>query len=391
MADTNTTTSPKVKIAGVCLILLVLLVSAEIFSRLALIARDNIAELPFSAALLNIQSHIDPYEIADSDGRYHWLLRPGYNTDAESAAADKLAQGKTVGAEAFLNDSKNKRSDLSGIRINAHGYRDEELANPPLENRILMIGDSVTFGLSATTYPDAAETMLRQSAASTEVINAGVEGYSTRSILRNLDQYSEISPDIVTLYIGWNDIYSIPPKTASILDDFAIYRLIRDAAFILKDKFSDRDPKAIGVNRALIDFRSRAAKIHALQADYPHTIERIKEISANLRNKGAKVFVITLPSIFVSDREPSEQVMKQGHLPRFENDPMVFAAMVDGFNEALRVSASEGNFGLIDLAKWAKKNFTPADQYFVDSVHLTPAGLISSGEFIARQLKPHLN
>ena len=373
------------------MIFLVLLVSAEVFSRLALVARDNIADLPFAAKLLNIQSHIDPYEIADPGGRYHWLLRPGYNTDAESAAADKLAQGKTIGAQAFLSDSKNKRNDLSGIRINAHGFRDEELADPPPKNRILMIGDSVTFGLSATTYPDAAEIVLRKNAASTEVINAGVEGYSTRSILRNLDHYSEISPDIVTLYIGWNDIYSTPPETKSILDNFGVYRLIRDASYILKDKFSDRDPKAIGVNKALIDLGNRAVKIQSLQANYPDTVERIKEIASYLHNNGAKVFVITLPSIFVSGREPSEQVMKQGHLPRFENDPMVFAAMVDGLNNALRIAANDGHFGLIDLAGWAKEKFTPADQYFVDSVHLTPAGLISSGEFIARKLKPHLD
>lgn len=391
MTENNSPTSPKVKLAGVCVIFLVLLVSAEVFSRLALIARDNIADLPFSAALLNIQSHIDPYEIADPGGRYHWLLRPGYNTDAESAAADKLAQGKTVGAQAFLSDTKNKRNDLSGIRINAHGFRDEELADPPLKNRILMIGDSVTFGLSATTYPDVAEFVLRKNAVSTEVINAGVEGYSTRSVLRNLDHYSEISPDIVTLFIGWNDIYSTPPDTKSKLDNFGIYRLIRDASYILKDKFSNRDPKAIGVNKAQIDFGNRAAKIQALQADYPDTIERIKDITSYLQGNGAKVFVITLPSIFVSGREPSEQVMKQGHLPRFENDPLVFAAMVDGFNAAVRASANDGHFGLIDLAAWAKTHFTPADQYFVDSVHLTPAGLMSSGEFIARQLEPYLN
>ena len=100
------------------------------------------------------------------------------------------------------------------VHINALGFRDRRdyaLDKPPNTLRILVLGDSVTFGhgtLDDTTYPYLLEQRLRgwRPDVNWEVWNLGVPGYNTR---QELDYLKEIGPraqpDVVVVGFFPND------------------------------------------------------------------------------------------------------------------------------------------------------------------------------------------
>jgi lysophospholipase L1-like esterase len=101
------------------------------------------------------------------------------------------------------------------VRINSLGFRDARdytLAKPPGTFRILVLGDSVTFGhgaLSDTTYPFLFEQRLRQwrPDINWEVWNLGVPGYNTTTELKYLERVGpSYQPDLVIVGFYENDL-----------------------------------------------------------------------------------------------------------------------------------------------------------------------------------------
>jgi predicted transcriptional regulator len=102
------------------------------------------------------------------------------------------------------------------VTLNSQGLRDKEIPHdkPPGERRILLLGDSVTFGWGVSDgepFADQMEPLLKSSTKRNwEVINAGVNGYNTEQE----DTYFRIEgvrykPDVVILtYLG-NDLEAV--------------------------------------------------------------------------------------------------------------------------------------------------------------------------------------
>ena len=100
------------------------------------------------------------------------------------------------------------------VRINSLGFRDRRdysLEKPASTFRILVFGDSVTFGhgtLDTTTYPYLLEQRLRQWRPDVkwEVWNLGVPGYNTRQELTYLKELGPLAkPDLVVIGFYTND------------------------------------------------------------------------------------------------------------------------------------------------------------------------------------------
>lgn len=96
--------------------------------------------------------------------------------------------------------------------INSHGYRGAEFAvpKPAGKKRILVIGDSFTFGVGAQdneTIPALLEQNLQKSDNRIEVINAGVGHASPIYHFVNLDNFHlKNDPDLVILMLDLTDI-----------------------------------------------------------------------------------------------------------------------------------------------------------------------------------------
>ena len=100
------------------------------------------------------------------------------------------------------------------VRINSLGFRDRReysLEKPPNTFRILVLGDSVTFGhgtLDDTTYPFLLEQQLRawRPSVNWEVWNLGVPGYNTGQELAYLEEIGpRANPDLVIVGFYPND------------------------------------------------------------------------------------------------------------------------------------------------------------------------------------------
>jgi hypothetical protein len=100
------------------------------------------------------------------------------------------------------------------VRINSLGFRDRReysLDKPPGTFRIIVLGDSLTFGhgtLDDTTYPYLLEQQLRQwrPDVNWEVWNLGVPGYNTGQELAYLDEIGpRADPDLVIVGFFPND------------------------------------------------------------------------------------------------------------------------------------------------------------------------------------------
>ncbi len=105
--------------------------------------------------------------------------------------------------------------DNKVIRINSHGYHDDEFAEakPAGELRGLFIGDSIVMGHGVTaseTFVNQLEASLRHGSSdpdrSFQMINAGVQGYSTSQYLEAFKRARRFSPDFLVVGFCMNDL-----------------------------------------------------------------------------------------------------------------------------------------------------------------------------------------
>ncbi len=120
------------------------------------------------------------------------------------------------------------------LRVNARGLRspDFEIPKPVGTHRVLVLGDSVTFGWGVEeeqNFSRRLERALRSRlACPVEVVNSGVSGYGT---VEEADYFSheglDLEPDVVLIYYVENDNQSVAHvggPMASFLKDWVVYR-----------------------------------------------------------------------------------------------------------------------------------------------------------------------
>jgi lysophospholipase L1-like esterase len=106
------------------------------------------------------------------------------------------------------------------VAINSFGLRDREyeIEKPEGVVRILMLGDSVTFGWGVDAEDTVAKKLEKRLSAEpqappVEVINAGVGNYNTvMEVLSFVDRDSTLKPDMVVLNYFINDAEPVPAR-----------------------------------------------------------------------------------------------------------------------------------------------------------------------------------
>ncbi|MBI4718389.1 MAG: hypothetical protein HY763_11330 [Planctomycetes bacterium] len=103
----------------------------------------------------------------------------------------------------------------SGVPLvtNSDGYRSQEISleKPPGTRRVVCLGDSLTFGhgvAAEDAYPQQLEQLLRRKSggSSFEVLNTGVEGFSTFQETAELRRCLKYEPDAAVLLFCLNDV-----------------------------------------------------------------------------------------------------------------------------------------------------------------------------------------
>lgn len=293
----------------------------------------------------------------------------------------------------------NPQLAVYGTPLNRAGFRSREFGpKPPGVFRILSLGDSCTFGVTALDhgfylkepYPQRLERMVGEQLGpgKVEVLNAGVPGYNSfhgvmllRTKLRNL------APDVITVRFGWNDHLTPQASAANAYREpsTAVARALQDMALRTKlYPFSKR----LGMElHAWISGADVAAAEHKLPsqwtptvplADYKHNLRRIYEIA---RAQGSTVWLLTSPDALLSatDLARYEQLpanasarflLNLSAIPSFER----LTEIHHTYNDATREVGAELGIRVIDMDAIYRTHAGPNLFSITDPLHPTQEG-----------------
>jgi lysophospholipase L1-like esterase len=125
--------------------------------------------------------------------------------------------------------------------INSKGFVGPEFDDRPAPGvyRIIALGDSCTFatGIWRIGYASQLERRLNDESRGRrfEVINAGIEGYnSTFALARIREELLRYGPNLVIIYVGWNDLMKTDPANAASVDRHAWLAHLLDQSYLMK-------------------------------------------------------------------------------------------------------------------------------------------------------------
>jgi lysophospholipase L1-like esterase len=344
-------------------------------SRVLLSLRIDQNAKPWLASWVNKSLPLDGYEMASPDILFHWLLRPGYAQLSKNVAKEKMAEGKTLGMQAFQPDLTARPSDpeaFRGVTVNSLGFRGPEMSLSASHRKIIAIGDSVTFGLGEVSYPDELGFMLKRIDPELLVINAGVEGYALRNHEIELARYKRLKPDAALIFLGWNDIYGLnigggwAAKYSALVSS-----LVKAWQILIQPKFAIDWWSAETPDHLSAQIHLRPAVEHELQK----LIERYGRYTSEISNNGTKVFIMTLPSLLRPGSSVDSVILQRAQMPHYAVSVDEFASMIDRFNQLLRNNAKTWGVQVIDLAEWSGNALQPRKSFFLDNVHMTSTAL----------------
>ena len=257
------------------------------------------------------------------------------------------------------------RGEFQGrpVTINALGLRgpDVVLPKPPGRRRVACFGDSITFGYGVgdtESYPYLVGQRL--AAAGGEAVNAGVTGYTSYQVLGLAHRLLPvIDADVATFCVGWNDAGTRPlddreyarrlhaaVEVDGVLDHLALYRAAK--ALYLRTGLGTRDAAARQPRVAPDDYASN-----------------LRALVAECRRQGVRPVLIALP-----------RRRRAGEPP-----------FLSPYPDVERQAARELGVPLIVVPELAARPEGPVNaEYFLDTLHLTPAGNRLLAQGIAEQL-----
>lgn len=273
------------------------------------------------------------------------------------------------------------RTRAGTIVIDADGFAGRELQAPgPDLWRIVAVGDSCTFAAGDTsgTYSAMAEDELRASRPHPpryEVVNAGIEGLNSELALRRFrSKVLPLEPDVVTIYIGWNDLMKVDPLAqdarlewsgaARFLGHFWLIRGLRKLIFFyLRPLLA---PPRTGDE-------SFTGQFHSFR---PTVFEaNLRSLIEEARGANASPLVFTLPSVIRADMTGED--LRRAHVifPYFQSAYGVgdFIDLIAAYNRSIREIARDESVPILDLAE-EFQSLPDVGRHFYDVMHTTKSG-----------------
>lgn len=262
-----------------------------------------------------------------------------------------------------------------GVISNGQGLREDhdiEIPKPPLEFRILFLGDSCTFGYGLEIkdgFVDQIEKKLRAEASpgwTVECINAGVPGYSLFQGLRFLETEGlRYQPDLVVVSFGWND--------DSLWDNMSDEEHWRRGQALRPPGFLDRSALCRALWRAA---KARSVASGAPAAPRPRVLPRefralLDRTLETTRRGNTELLVLSWPirALCEPGRDPALRSPLQMEMHGFSRDRKVLLLdLVPAFQEAAKTQ--------------------PLSDLFFDVGHATPIGNALVADAFTRNVRP---
>ncbi len=370
---------------------IIVLVSILLFEAGARISERYIAELSMiTKSIFNLSTsdaHLDAYEIKDDSRINHWRLRPDFHIALSNIKFYQKPDARFISLDALKYSLLPDSDEKIGVLVNKQGFKGRELDTERKRFRVLALGDSTTFGTGPFDYTIFMQDYFDKSGLPVEVVNGGVEGYRPRNLLFELDRYKSIKPDIVTILIGWNALFSDSGYANPLYRYSAAFRMITKAMRYIHYRNADPVTEAMRLvsKKKIADLADE--DISALNDYWPESIYEIEKLADEVHAMGAVPILVTLPGLYVMDKQPDDKGMEIGHLPEGTSNTFVLAKMTERYNLAIKNMAAENGYPLMDLAGWSVEAFVPRSYYFTDSVHLAGWGMERVGYHLAEYLK----
>ena len=300
--------------------ILVTAVLFEAMARVVFVYREDIRKSSLFSGVLQRNLILDPYEMPSPEGGYHWVLRPGYQITIEKLVSVKKQAGHELGARNLQIGLKERSVPGVGIfRINKAGFKGPELDPSHARPRILALGDSTTLGIGLDDYPRHLETALKRRGIAAEVVNGGVEGYFPINVLFEIERYKSLKPEVVTLYIGWNALFSRVPWPHAWENRLRIVWLYKLANRTLKVISGDQQVDAKKLFNRVPKPDPASSALRTLEAYDPPFMDMIEKIIDEFESIASPVVLVTLPGLYTVSGKPTPRALKIGHLPEFTN------------------------------------------------------------------------
>ncbi|MFO0687463.1 MAG: GDSL-type esterase/lipase family protein [Myxococcota bacterium] len=268
--------------------------------------------------------------------------------------------------------------------------------------RIAALGDSCTFGAGdpESTWPAAlARRLARETGGGSSpraahgrvaavVVNAGIAGLrSDEAIGRLAYTLAVVHPDVVPIYLGWNDLMKDAPRSQTraaplsrlwrAIDDLWLVRGLRKLLFFhLRARFGAPRTGPAGETGRFTGFRP------------DHFEANLHHLIAATRAAGARPLLVTLPHSLRRDLTPMELLDPIRQYPYFwaGNALGDFVDLIDRYNETIRRVAESEAVPVADLAaRFDRIERKPA--YFLDTMHPNRRGNELIAEVLERTLQ----
>jgi lysophospholipase L1-like esterase len=276
------------------------------------------------------------------------------------------------------------------ILINSKGFVGAEFADvkPAGIHRVFAVGDSCTFaGDWDVSYSAFLEKMLNADGRRYEIINAGIEGYNSEYALGRIrDDVLKYDPDLVTIYIGWNDLMKVSPSNMSSSGRVTWLGAALNHSYLYK-----------GLSKVMFLYvrpqlmppglSGDESEFHVFDEFVPATYEEnVTAMVALLRDRNVRVLLLTRPTVLT--RNMSAEDLKTQHVffPYFPEAYSVprLISLHRAYNNSIRRLGARMQVPVVDLDEL----FDQQDKrtLFWDTMHPSKQG----HELIAAALAPQV-
>lgn len=288
----------------------------------------------------------------------------------------------------------NYKDRKASIYINSLGLRGPEIKKEKGIGvfRIIALGDSCTFGVGSqeATYPQLLEAKLNDDGNKYQVINAGVPAYTSSQLFLYLqNDLINYKPDLILVYIGWNNIWTYKNPAANtayspqarkfsrILSKSLTFALLRD--YIINP------------------LRVKLAATCKNSKQHPVPLDKINEKLANFKNDITKIIdlakenncrliLFTLPTP-IRTGMTANQAVKFKLVNTWTDGNEVFLKILKQLNIKIRDFASAKKTEIIDFNLiFNRLSGNQTEGFFADAVHLNDAGSGFIVPFVAEKI-----
>jgi lysophospholipase L1-like esterase len=317
-----------------------------------------------------------------------YLAMRGWTANCYAGHLQAMRPHPVIGAEP--QPGFRLRSGALHVQFNSHGLRGPELsARNERRYRIALLGGSAAFGYAVSDAEEKCrllEARFREESTAAgggpvvEVINGGVSGYNLfQTIVRYREVIAPLEPDIVVLYLGWNDLTYLVSEDPG-AERFRKRGLAHSWQRLMSHStlFCLVSPHLSLPSLQLVPSTSESRV--PTQAGQEQFVNNLRQLGDEIARSGARMVVCSV--VHAVHPEVSDELLVELSI-----DPSQRAALTTLTAllwETLKAFAEDRGAEFID----AFHEISPSRTVLSDAVHLTAAGERQLADLLFERLKP---